>query len=403
MKEIDLNLDKSKKYVVACSFGPDSMALLASAIENNLQIVVAHVNYRKREAAVYEQSALEKFCAEKNIKIYVLDLLKVKSEGNFQEWARETRYKFFKKVAQEEGADAVLVAHQQDDFLETYLMQRNRKNYVKNPGISADIDIFGVKIIRPLLGYSKADLQAFDDENGVPYSIDESNLTDHYSRNKIRHQIVEKLSQEERKKLLEEINAKKYENVQFKTVWDLNEFLNLSYEQLVTLLDFYMEKSGEHSDLSKKYIAEIKRAFSSNSNVSFNLTSKLRLETDYGVVYIVNLKRLVKYKLSFQDKLSNDFLEIDFSNGAEDRNIKLIDGKYVVKNVDLNTDLIIKDYKYSINRAFIDWKMPHYLREVWPGIYNEEGELLYTPRYRKKFKDNHKSIFLINTQYFTEF
>ena len=105
MNKIDLNLDKSKKYVVACSFGPDSMALLASAIENNLQIVVAHVNYRKREAAVYEQNALETFCAEKNIKIYVLDLLKVKSEGNFQEWARATRYKFFKKVAQEEGAD----------------------------------------------------------------------------------------------------------------------------------------------------------------------------------------------------------------------------------------------------------------------------------------------------------
>ncbi len=403
MNKIDLNLDKSKKYVVACSFGPDSMALLASAIENDLQIVVAHVNYRKREAAVYEQRALESFCAERNIKIYVLDLLKVKPEGNFQEWARETRYKFFKKVAQEEGADAVLVAHQQDDLLETYLMQRNRKNYVKNPGISADIEIFGVKIIRPLLGYSKADLQAFDDENGVPYSIDESNLTDHYSRNKIRHQIVEKLSQEERKKLLEEIDAKKNENVQFKTVWDLNEFLDLSYEQLVTLLDFYMEKSGEHSDLSKKYIEEIKKAFSSNSNVSFNLTSKLRLETDYGVVYIVNLKRLVKYKLSFQDKLSNDFLEIDFSNGAEDRNIKSIDGKYVVKNIDLNTELIIKDYKYHINRAFIDWKMPHYLREVWPGIYNEKGELLYTPRYRKNFKDNHKSIFLINTQYFTEF
>ena len=96
MKEIRLNLDKSKKYVIACSFGPDSMALLSAAIKEKLNIVVAHVNYRKREAAITEQQELTKFCDERNIKLYVLDLLNVKEEGNFQDWARRKRYEFFK-------------------------------------------------------------------------------------------------------------------------------------------------------------------------------------------------------------------------------------------------------------------------------------------------------------------
>ena len=402
MNKIELNLEKNKKYVVACSFGPDSMALLALAIKNNLQIVVAHVNYRKREAAVYEQKALEKFCEEKNIKIYVLDLLKVKTAGNFQEWARETRYKFFRKVAEEEKADAVLVAHQQDDVIETYLMQKNRNNFVKNPGISDKIELFGVKIIRPLLGYSKHQLQAFDDENRIPYSVDESNLTDHYSRNKIRHQIVEKLSEEERQKILREIGGKQTTSVELKTTWELNEFLNLSYEQILTLLDFFMEKSKKHSDLSRKYVDEIKKAFRSESFSSFDITSNLRLEAEYGSVFIVNLQRLIHYEIHFEGKTRNEFLEIDFSNGAEDRNIKTQD-KLIVKNIDMNSVLIIKDYEYPINRAFIDWKMPHYLREVWPAIYNEKGEMLYVPRYRKSFKDEHKSKFVIKTEYFTEF
>ena len=129
MKEIKLNLDKSNKYVVACSFGPDSMALLDAAIKEKLDIVVAHVNYRKREEALFEQQALEKYCQDRNIKIYVLDLLGEKHTGNFQEWAREKRYQFFSEVVLKEDAYAVLVAHQEDDLIETYLMQKTRGNF----------------------------------------------------------------------------------------------------------------------------------------------------------------------------------------------------------------------------------------------------------------------------------
>lgn len=403
MNKIDLKLNNDKKYVVACSFGPDSMALLQSAIENDLKIVVAHVNYRKREASTYEQEALGKFCEERKIKFFVLDLLGEKHTGNFQNWAREKRYEFFKQVAKKEGADAVLVAHQQDDVLETYLMQKNRGNLVKNPGIPRENVLFGVKIIRPLLAYSKQELKTFDDEKGIPYSIDESNLTNAYTRNKIRHEIVEKMTIKEREKLMKEIESKERTEVDLKTTWDSNEFCDLSYEQVVRLLDFYMSKTDTHKSISEKLIREIQKAFKGKKNCSFDITSLVRLEKDYGTVYLVNTGKLKDYEYSFEDKIKNELFDIDFDGGAEDRKIPLNTKNLIIKNISDNTDVVIKNYKSNINRLFIDWKVPHYLRKVWPGIYDENGKLLYVPRYRKNFEDKHKSKFVFETDYFTEF
>ena len=89
--------------------------------------------------------------------------------------------------------------------------------------------------------------------------------------------------------------------------------------------------------------------------------------------------------------------------GAEDRGIDKSTQSYIVKNINKNDTLIIKNYSATIRRLFIDWKMPHYLRKVWPGIYDKNGNLIYVPRYRKVFKDDHKSKFKINIDYFSEF
>ena len=403
MKKLNLSLDKTKKYVVACSFGPDSMALLDSAIKCGLNLVVAHVNYRKREAAQAEQEGLQSFCDKHNIKLYVLDLLGQKSTGNFQDWARQKRYEFFKSVVEKEGAYAVLVAHQEDDVIETYLMQKKRGNFVKNYGISEENELYGVKIIRPLLGYSKQDLRDYDNENNIPYSIDESNLTDHYTRNKIRHSIVEKLSDEERAKILEEIKHSSSNDVAIKTKFNKQEFLDLRYEQLVMIFDYYMVKAKEHRDLSEKFVNEIKKGFENKTNLRFEITKRVWVELDYNNVFIVNASKIKPYQISFENKCKSDFLDIDFRGGAEDRGIDKTLTKFMIKNCCKSDKLIIKDYNSQIRKLFIDWKMPLFLREIWPGIYDEEGRLIYVPRYRENFKDEHKSKFKIDTNYFLDF
>lgn len=403
MKKINLHLDKNKKYVIACSYGPDSMALLDAAIKEKLNIVVAHVNYRKRAVSIDEQNNLGKFCEEQNIKCHVLDLLGIKHEGNFQEWARETRYKFFKDICDKENADAVLVAHQQDDVIETYLMQKKRGNYVKYAGISEENELLGVKVLRPLLSYSKQELKDYDLVNNVPFSIDESNLTDHYTRNIFRHHVVEKMKEAERQNILQEIKRINERCKLTKECKTKEGFVALTYEEIIDLLDTYMNKIGEHRDLSRKFIEEIKKAFRTKSCIGFDITKSLLLELDYDEVYFVNMNKMRNYKILFKNSAKTEFLDVDFSSGTEDRKIDLKDKELFVQNVCLKDKIIIKDYSSKISRLFIDWKMPLFLRKIWPGIYDTNGKLLYVPRYRKNFVDNHKSKFLINTEYFEEF
>ncbi|MBR0033999.1 MAG: tRNA lysidine(34) synthetase TilS, partial [Bacilli bacterium] len=143
-----MNLDKKKKYVVACSFGPDSMALLDMMKKENYNIVVAHVNYHKRKESDFEEQSLKKYCELNNLECFVLDTSSLKVTGNFQEWARKVRYEFFKKVLLENKCDAVVVAHQEDDLIETYLMQKSKKSFVAYYGIEKETVLFGVRIIR---------------------------------------------------------------------------------------------------------------------------------------------------------------------------------------------------------------------------------------------------------------
>ena len=282
-------------------------------------------------------------------------------------------------------------------------MQKKRGNYAEFLGISAENEIFGVKVIRPLLAYSKQQLKQYGDENAVPYSIDQSNLTDIYTRNQIRHNVVEKLTIEERKQILEEIKNGNQSFTEFRSVFGFDEFDKLEYENFVKLTNHFMKLTKTHRDLSKSFVAEIKKAFRTNSTQRFEITDKLWLEKDYDEVYFVNAERVKPYKMQFECKFKNEFIEVDFSNGAEDRGIKNTSNAFVIKNLDKNDEYIIKDYSSQVRRLFIDWKMPLFLREIWPGIYDKNGKLIYVPRYRKEFKDNHKSKFVIDTKYFTEF
>ena len=395
-KELKLNLERNRKYVVACSFGPDSMALLSTALKNNLKIIVAHVNYHKRKISDFEQESLTQFCKKNNIEIEVLDTANLKVSGNFQEWARETRYKFFKKVVEKHDAFGVLVAHQEDDVIETYLMQKNRKNLVKYWGIREENEVLGVKVIRPFLAYTKQELLEYDNEHKIPYSIDESNLTDHYSRNKVRHSIVEKLTKEERKDIIFEIKKRNKNQGKIDPKISYKKFAKMSYENIVRYIDFYMSKFDEHRDLSAKFIEEIKKSFATNANISFQITEHVAILKTYDDVEITNLQNFYAYELVVNKKAKNEFLEIDFSMGAEDRGIREDDFPLIVKNVNPKDRVKVKDYSVEVRRQFISWKMPVHLRKMWPGIYNKNNELIYVPRYRKNFKDEHKSIFKID-------
>lgn len=397
MRKIKLNLDKNKKYILACSYGPDSMALLDACLKANINVSVAHVNYHHREESDYEQKALMKYCKDRKLEISVLDLRRIKPEGNFEAWARKIRYEFFAKTLNERNADAVLVAHHQDDLLETYLMQKKRGNIVKNYGIAKQTKIFNVDILRPLLDYKKSELLEYCNENNVPYSIDKTNLTDELERNKIRHQIIEKLTDNERNKLLEEIKNKKTVQCNFKPEICVDKFLDFSYEKTVVFLDKFFELHAEHKNISKKHYLTIQKTLKSEkANIEIKLTNFLSIFKCYNTLYFIDKTKLISYNIILEKpgEFSEYIFEGEFAVNDE-RGIKKEDYPIVIKNVRPEDRYKIKNYQSSVRRMLIDWKMPLFLRKIWPGVYNSKNELIYIPRYKEKFTENHKTKFLI--------
>lgn len=184
------------KCVVACSGGPDSMALLDQLNKQGKDIVVAHVNYKHRDTADRDENIVKDYCEKYDIPVRVC--YPVHEKGNFQAWARDVRYAFFEEVADAFDAKILYVAHQMDDAIETYLFQKNRNMICDWYGLKEKSIRHGYQIIRPLLNFTKSELQQYCNENGVSFGIDESNLTNHYTRNVIRHTRIEKMSRDEK-------------------------------------------------------------------------------------------------------------------------------------------------------------------------------------------------------------
>ena len=96
MKE-EFNYDKNKVYVIGVSGGPDSMALLHMLIKQKYNLIVCNVNYNTRKESSLEQEMVKKYCLERNIAFEGISVNYSKLEGNFEAWARDIRYQFFKE------------------------------------------------------------------------------------------------------------------------------------------------------------------------------------------------------------------------------------------------------------------------------------------------------------------
>lgn len=403
-----LNLNKNKKYLLACSYGPDSMALLNMLKEEGFNFSVAHVNYNLREESIIEEKELSKFCKENDIELFIKVVDKNTITGNIESRCREIRYSFFKSLFEEHDFDALLVAHHQDDHIETYLLQKQRKNKVSYYGLPYEREIFDITVIRPLLNLSKQEILSYCHEHNVPFMIDKTNLLDIYERNKIRLKIINNLSNEERCEILQEIsknNAKIAILQDFLKKLDFNsvkEMTNLDDEKFAYALheDLYsvMSYKDEVVSISQDFASEIKKALlSENPNIEIKITDSLSYVKSYGRCYF-QIKSIIKkysYKINSPCELDTPYFYLNFTNGAEDRNISEDDYPLTIRTANKNDTFMVKDYEVSVRRAFIDWKMPLHLRAFWPVIVNKRGIVVYIPRYRSNFVVNKNLNFYV--------
>lgn len=185
------------RIAVGVSGGADSVALLrflaALRPQFSWDLVVCHIHHGLRGAeadrdecfvrALAEQLGLP--CAVSRIDAAALAL---RDHISVEEAGRTARYAFFAQTAGEGGR--IATAHTLDDSIETVLM-----NLVRGTGLRGLCGIPRIRgnIVRPLLDCTRAEVEDYLGALEQPYCTDSTNLTDDYTRNRIRHDILPRL------------------------------------------------------------------------------------------------------------------------------------------------------------------------------------------------------------------
>lgn len=390
-----MRLSKKEKYLLTCSFGPDSMALFYYLLKHGFTFEVAHVNYHILEQADDDERGIKEFAEKYNIKVHVLKTYMPKNV-NEEIWAREVRYNYFEKVAKERNIKKVLVAHNKGDDIETYLLQKERGGVFYHYGLEKISKRGDVKIVRPLLNITKNELEEYCKSNGVPFSIDPSNFDSRFKRNKIRKDL-KKLNDDEINNILVEIKTKNLQNLSIFTKYKklgIPNFINcynklfkeITIKEFQLLLIALLKKKDVFIPISKGRVENLLSVINNKpATYKEKINNDYFLYFDYGIIQIIKKPKRYTYDFENIDEANEVFR---LNKEAENINLILNSFPLTIKPAIEGKTFKVKGHTLKVNREFIYWKMPSYLREVRPGIFDKNGNLIYVPRYQKKVKKN---------------
>ncbi len=203
------------KYILAVSGGVDSVTLLdLLSKQSGLELIVAHFDH-----GIRSESGKDRKFVQNLAKKYALEF--VYAKGNLgakasEVKARDARYEFLRKMVNINRANAIVTAHHQDDVLETMIM--NMLRGTGRRGLSSLQSTSSV--IRPLLDYSKQQIKEYANQNHLIWVEDSTNEDTNYYRNWVRHKIVPKLTDKQRKKLLYSQDKLKIVNDEVENILD---------------------------------------------------------------------------------------------------------------------------------------------------------------------------------------
>ncbi len=201
IKEYNM-IKNGDRVIVALSGGADSVCLLhiLNCLKESMYFTLeaVHINHCIRgKESDGDESFCKKLCQSLNIplEIFRVDIptLTKLSRKSTEETARDVRYEKFAEVADESGK--IATAHTLSDNVETVIF-----NMIRGTGLKGLCGIPPVRgnIIRPLINITRRQVENYLTGINQSFKTDSTNLSDDYSRNKIRHKIIP---------VMEEINS----------------------------------------------------------------------------------------------------------------------------------------------------------------------------------------------------
>lgn len=189
--QIDLSPYANMRICVAVSGGKDSMALLHYLLKSGggFGITVSALNCDhgiRGEDSERDSAFVKAYCGDNGISLRFLKAEK----GSFKDenGARKWRLDCYRRVLAEGFADVIATAHHLNDNAETVLFNLARGTSLA--GLKGITDEPSLGIIRPLISVSRGEIDEYIGSNNIPFVTDESNFSDRYTRNRIRHNVL---------------------------------------------------------------------------------------------------------------------------------------------------------------------------------------------------------------------
>jgi len=189
-------LSEGETVIVGLSGGADSVALTYALLElcdeYKIYLEAVHINHNIRgEEALRDEEFVKSFCEKHSIPLTVesIDVIALAAEKRIscEQAGRDVRYAAFNKQIGGRKNCKIATAHTLSDLMETTLF-----NMARGTGIKGLRGIVPVRdnIIRPLIGQTREKIEEYCKSRGLDFVTDSTNLSDEYTRNKIRHNII---------------------------------------------------------------------------------------------------------------------------------------------------------------------------------------------------------------------
>lgn len=401
-------LIKEKKVLIACSTGVDSMVLLDLVVKHlkKENIGIIHIHHNKRKESDKEKEFIERYAKELNIPFYFKQLEKYEG-NNFQAWAREKRYEFFNKVAQENNYDYVLLAHHANDNFETIIMRLLRSSSLKGyAGIEPFSVYKGIRIYRPLLNISKEEIKIYAKENEITFFEDDSNNHNDYERNRIRHMVIPTLINENKNwQYAIENYQNTLLNVDLIIEEKINEFIKkikeykflnhivkeFDYQEFVNLNNYLKEqiifRILKTENLSKRTITELLKQLTLKEKLINQISKNICIIKEYNKIKIISNKiEVPNIKITISEngiyQLMNNCKLIVNNNICEfmidDYKQKYIFDKLplTIRTKNIGDKINLKTGTISVSDFLTNHKVPYLNRQYTMVLENDKKEII---------------------------